>query len=248
VADKVVQGEGLTDVPALVLVGGRGLRLRPVVPNLPKVLAEVKNRPFLMYLLDQIAATPIRKVVLCTGYRGDAIRHRIGDSYRGLRIFYSRENRPLGTGGALRKALTVVAADHLLVMNGDSYCGVDIGKFWEWYQKRQADVALVLARVQDGNRYGTVELGSDDRITGFSEKTGRREGWINAGVYLMKFSLLQALPEDTPFSIEYDLFPQWVTRRFFGYKNRHRFIDIGTPEAYAQADAFFTNTGRSYRS
>ena len=107
---------------AVLLAGGAGSRLRSVIDDRPKVLAEVCGRPFLEYLLDQRVKWRIRDVVLCTGYLAEQIEAYFGMTYRSLRLRYSREIIPLGTAGALRLALPLVRSDTVLVLNGDSFC------------------------------------------------------------------------------------------------------------------------------
>ena len=109
-------------VTAAILAGGLGTRLRSVVKDRPKVLAEIRGVPFLTYLLDQLAAAGVRDVVLCTGYMGEQVRSAFGDSYGGMCLSYSQESSPLGTAGALRLALPLFKSSSVLVMNGDSFC------------------------------------------------------------------------------------------------------------------------------
>ena len=111
------------ELAAVVLAGGMGTRLRSLVADLPKVLAPVAGRPFLTYLLDQIADAGIRHVVLSTGHLAEQFDSVIGNRYRDIQIVYAQEEQPLGTGGAIRFACSFTDADQLLVMNGDSYCG-----------------------------------------------------------------------------------------------------------------------------
>ena len=116
----------ISNIEAAILAGGLGTRLRSVVPDRPKVLAEIGGRPFIEILLDQVAAAGIRTAVLCTGYLGDQIEARLGTRRGPLALRYSREVEPLGTGGALRLALPMLASDTVLVLNGDSYCDADL--------------------------------------------------------------------------------------------------------------------------
>src|SRR5206468_3820156 len=120
----------LADSSALILCGGLGVRLRSVVHDRPKVLAQVAGRPYLAYVLDKLAAAGLGHVVLCSGYRADQVRAAFGTRYRGLRLTYSEETKPLGTAGALRLALPVTHSSMLLVVNGDSFCNVDLRAFW----------------------------------------------------------------------------------------------------------------------
>ena len=121
----------------MILAGGFGTRLRSVVSDRPKVLAEVGGRPFLEYLLDQLVAEDVKSVVLCTGYLGEQVQRRLGTHYRTLALQYSREPQPLGTGGALRLALPMLDTDPVLVMNGDSYCDTRLDAFANWHAGRR---------------------------------------------------------------------------------------------------------------
>jgi histidinol-phosphate phosphatase family protein len=230
----------LSRVTAVILAGGLGTRLRSKVPDQPKVLAEVGARPFLAYLLDHLAAAGCRRVVLCTGYLGEKVARAFGKNYGQLRLVYSQERTPLGTGGALRLALSHVGSDPVLVMNGDSYCDTDINAFWNWHRRRQVPASVVLARVARSERYGQVKVDIDGRILEFAEKQrGAEAGWINAGIYLLSREMIQSIPHEAISSLEKDVFPRWVGCGLSGYMSLGRFIDIGTPEDFAGAKNFF---------
>lgn len=225
---------------AAILAGGLGTRLRLVLADRPKVLAEVHGRPFLAYLLDQLSTSGLRTVVLCTGYLGEQIRHEFGDSYGNLDLLYSQEASPLGTGGALRLALPLFQADPILVMNGDSFCDMDLGAFWGWHRSVRGEASLALVKMANSTRYGRVRVGADGAVLSFEEKSGRGDpGWVNAGIYLLTRSFIQAIPENRAISLEKDIFPAWIGRSLYGYQTEGCFLDIGTPEAYAEAGRFF---------
>lgn len=223
----------MSDVVAAVLAGGLGTRLRPAVADRPKVLATVAGRPFLSHLLNQLAAGGIEDVVLLVGYGADQVRSTFGDRYNGLRLRYSTEPAPLGTGGAVVNARPHLDRDRVLLLNGDSYCDFDMHQL----ATTDADLAMVLAAVADTARYGRVAV-ADGRVTGFSEKGVAGPGPINAGVYLFRRTLLDGLPPG-PQSWERDILPAWVGRGLVRGVAGGRFIDIGTPGSYAEADAFF---------
>jgi D-glycero-alpha-D-manno-heptose 1-phosphate guanylyltransferase len=230
----------LSACTAVILVGGLGTRLRSVVSDRPKVLAEINSRPFLSYLLDQVAEAGLRHAVLCTGYRADQVQELLGDRWHDLTLTYSQETTPLGTGGALRLALPQLRSDTILALNGDSYCGADLAAFWDFHQHRQAAATLLLTQVPDTQRFGRVQVDEGDRIVHFEEKgdtTG--PGWINAGLYLVSQGYLADIPADGPISLEKDIFPQWIDQGLYGYPAEGKFIDIGTPETYRQAADFF---------
>lgn len=225
---------------AAILVGGLGSRLRPVVSGLPKALANVGERPFLTYLFDQLVAAGAKDVVLCTGYLGDQIRMIFGKSYDTLRLNYSQESTPRGTAGALRLALPLFNSNPVLVMNGDSYCDANIREFWVWHDRRHSNATLLLTKIIDTERFGQVKVDTDGKITDFKEKgSGHGSGWINAGIYLLNRDLLEEIPANRAVSLESEIFPTWVGRDLYGFQSEARFMDIGTPKAYASAQSFF---------
>jgi D-glycero-alpha-D-manno-heptose 1-phosphate guanylyltransferase len=230
----------LSDITAVILAGGRGIRLRPVVADRPKVLAEILGRPFLRYLLDELAIAGLRRVVLCTGYMSENIYQTLGDTYASLNLFYSREGKPLGTGGALRLALPELTSDIVLVMNGDSYIEADLGDFLRWFAEKGALAALILTRVADTKRYGRVVSSLDGQILLFEEKVENGgPGWINAGLYLLRTELISNIPSGRAYSLERDFFPGLIGKGLYGYQCKGEFIDIGTPDSYRKAKAFF---------
>jgi NDP-sugar pyrophosphorylase family protein len=233
----------LADVTGAILAGGLGSRLRPVVADRPKVLAPVRGRPYLTYLLDQLAGAGVRRVVLLTGYLAKQVRAALGDSYAGLRLVYSPEPAPLGTAGALRLALPDLTSPTVLLLNGDSCCRAPLADFWDCHRRRAADASLVLTRVEDCSRFGRVRVAPDGRVRGFEEKrSAGGAGWVNAGVYLIGRALIEAIPAGRPTSLERDLFPAWAAdRRLFAYPSAAPFLDIGTPESYRLAETFFAD-------
>ncbi|MFC1633242.1 nucleotidyltransferase family protein [Planctomycetota bacterium] len=232
--------ENFADINAVILAGGFGTRLQSVVSDKPKVLAEVSGRPFLTYLLDQIASAGIRQVVICVGYMAEKIRDCLGETYGPLSISYSYEDEPLGTGGALRLALPHVSSDTVLVMNGDSYIDVHLSAYASWFFPKNGRAALLLTRVPDAARYGRVILNENEGIVAFKEKQeDSGTGWINAGVYLIKRSLIASIPMGMPYSLEREFFPSLAGKDLFGCRTEGRFIDIGTPESYAETKTFF---------
>ncbi len=231
--------EPLDLLTGAILAGGLGTRLRSCVADRPKVLAPVRGRPYLTYLLNPLAAAGLRDVVLLTGYRAEQVRDALGERYGGMRLHYSVEAEPLGTGGAVRLALPFLHTPAVLLLNGDSYCDVDLVAFSAFHARHGGDASLVLCRVADAARFGRVSA-AGDRIERFGEKDGGGPGWINAGVYLLKRDVIAALPAGRPISLERDILPQLAADgRLFGYRCVGRFLDIGTPESYREAEAFF---------
>ncbi|MCK4997939.1 MAG: nucleotidyltransferase family protein [Anaerohalosphaera sp.] len=230
----------ISDITAVILVGGLGTRLRSVVSDRPKVLAEVCGRAFLSYLLDQIETAGIRRAVLCSGYMADMIKDTFGTSYGRLELCYSIEATPLGTGGALRFAEPFLGSDAVLVLNGDSYIDVDLNKFIDWYFEKKMQVGLLLTKVDDTSRYGRVCIDQQGHIVDFKEKGELAEpGLINAGIYLIERPIIDLIPENKTFSLEKELFASIDSTKIFGFYTEGKFIDIGTPQSYASAEHFF---------
>lgn len=225
---------------AAILVGGLGTRLRSVVADRPKILAEVRGKPFLTYLLDQLVESGCPNTVLCTGYLGEQVSATFGDSYRNMRLLYSQELSQLGTGGALRLALPLLESDCVLAMNGDSFCHTKLSDFWAWHIAQGAEATLLLTHVSDTKRYGRVQVEPSGQVQRFEEKGDTQgAGWINAGLYLLNRQRLATIPAGKPISLERDIFPMWIDRGLYGYRSQGRFLDIGTPESYAMANEFF---------
>jgi D-glycero-alpha-D-manno-heptose 1-phosphate guanylyltransferase len=231
-------------ITGAILAGGFGTRLRPVLSNIPKVLAPVGGRPFLTYLLEQLSAAGVRKVVLCTGYLAEQIRAVVGHRYGDLQILYSQENQPVGTAGALRLAHPLLESDPVLAMNGDSYCDLDLPAFLSWHRQKEALASLALVHMQDTARFGRVSFEAGGAILRFGEKESKGAGWINAGIYLLSQGLLRTIPEQSNVSMEYEVFPRFVGKGLFGYPQGRRFLDIGTPASYAEAENVLLGSGQ----
>lgn len=232
--------KGYKEITVVILAGGLGTRLRSVVSDRPKVMAEVSGKPFLSYLLEQLIKAGFEEIILSTGYKAEQIEDFFGDNYNGLNIIYSREDIPLGTGGAVKLASTKRVSDIIMVMNGDSYIDIDLSEFVEWFLEKNASAAMVLRKVTNTGRYGSASVDEKGRILSFEEKkeTGS-DGLINAGIYLLRSCLLEDIPLREFYSLENSLFPTIVDESLFGFCCEGNFIDIGVPECYATANDFF---------
>ncbi len=230
---------GYEAVTAYILAGGFGTRLRQAVPDRPKALAEILGRPYIYHLLDALAGFGLARVVLCTGHMAQMLEQALGPTYRGMELLYSREDEPLGTGGALRLALERHPAELALCINGDSLTDADLSEYLRWFETRSEEGALLLVPVDDAARYGSVATDTSGRVSGFVEKGQGGPGWISAGIYLLRPSCLQGIPPGQAASIEQDVFPALARRGVLcAYRAQARFLDIGTPESYAQAGRF----------
>jgi len=193
----------------------------------------VDGHPFLEYLVWQLANADLAAIVLSCGYRGELIREYFGDgSAWGVRIRYANEEVPLGTGGAVRLAANLVDDERFLLLNGDSACAVDIRSVLAGPDARPDLLgAMTLVSVPDAGRYGSVEL-TDGIVTSFRQNDHRGGGLVNAGVYCLRRSLVERIPEG-PCSLERDVLPS-LSGRIAGILATGFFLDMGLPETYAQ--------------
>ncbi len=238
---------------AVILVGGLGTRLRPVLADRPKCLAPVRGRPFLAWVLDDLAAAGFDTVCLATGHLGEQIRDTFGERHAPppssraaapLSIVYSHEDTPLGTGGAVRQALRALPARPSFVLNGDTFVRPDWSAMAALHRARASRLTIAIRHVDDVARYGAVTV-EGDRIVGFGEKSRAGPGWISAGVYLMEPDLLDAdtpdavAPAAASFSLETAVIAAHLARlRPVAYPSDSPFLDIGIPDDLARADAF----------
>ena len=224
-----------------MLCGGAGTRLRPVLADRPKSMALISGTPFLQLLLDRLKSQGVNETILGTGYMAEKIESYFGSGNKvSMHIHYSREHEPLGTGGALKLAESLIS-DPVLVLNGDSYVEWSLVPMLELFRARDAAMVIVLQAVADITRYGSVTLDHDGRITAFVEK-GAYEGpgLINAGVYLIRKQIVRDLPAGTAISLEREVFPRLLDRGVYGLVCTGLFIDIGIPDDLRRAQGLLT--------
>jgi NDP-sugar pyrophosphorylase family protein len=225
------------DTVAVLLVGGTGTRLRPVLAATPKPLAPIGNESFLHLLVRQLRSQGIKRLVMCTGYLADQIEKEFGNGDEwGVAIEYSRESDPRGTAGAVKLAQHYLSvAPYFLVLNGDSFLEIDFHEFIDFHQKHGGLISLGARKVEDANRYGTVRVDTNNCVIGFEEKTGAHTpGLVNGGVYVFSRPVLEHIP-NSPASLEKDIFPQLIGFGVYAFEQHGMFIDIGTPQDYARA-------------
>jgi D-glycero-alpha-D-manno-heptose 1-phosphate guanylyltransferase len=216
----------------IILAGGLGTRLRSVVADLPKCMAPVNGRPFLDILIERLRRQGVARIILSTGYLSEVVEEWIQQQYPGEEILFSREKTPLGTGGAILKALAFSEREDVLVCNGDTLFDVDVESLFRFHRAQGGDCSIALKPMRDFERYGTVELGEDGWIRAFREKEPCREGLINGGVYVINRASLmgESFPEKFSFEDGY-----LAKRRIAGMVQDAYFIDIGVPEDFERA-------------
>jgi mannose-1-phosphate guanylyltransferase len=231
----------MPEIPdAILLCGGAGIRLRSVIGDAPKGMAEVGGRPFLELLLRQIHRHGFRRCILAVGYQREAVRAYFGEHACGLDLFYSEETRPLGTGGALRNAAGLITCDTVLVMNGDSYTDVDLVEFLEDYRQAKADASVVVVPGDGRQDCGFVLVNEGGKVASFDEKQVTLPVChINAGIYLFSRLMLGELPGEREVSLEREVLPRWLQegRYIRGFPSAGTCVDIGTPERFRSAQS-----------
>jgi D-glycero-alpha-D-manno-heptose 1-phosphate guanylyltransferase len=232
----------LDNISPAILAGGLGTRLRSVIGAHQKAAAQVGGRPFLTRLFDQLILSSFRQVVLLTGYQAAEVHETLGESYGELELVYSAEQHRLGTGGAVRHALPMLMHQTVLLLNGDTFCDVDISAFCAFHRRMKAEVSVVVSKVKDTSMFGHVKFTTAGRIQRFQEKGPvGGPGYVNAGVYLIERRLFEELAFESFLSLERELFPGWVERGcVFGFRHDGAFFDIGTEQSYKAAAQFFT--------
>ncbi|AGI47076.1 Nucleoside-diphosphate-sugar pyrophosphorylase involved in lipopolysaccharide biosynthesis/translation initiation factor 2B, gamma/epsilon subunits (eIF-2Bgamma/eIF-2Bepsilon) [Thermoplasmatales archaeon BRNA1] len=219
---------------AVIMVGGLGTRLLPLTETRPKPAMPVLDRPFLKYLIDSIARAGIEEVILACGYKSDILAKEIGDgSDMGVRILYSDEDTPLGTGGAI-KSLEDRLDDVFVAANGDTLTSVDVGAQIEEHFSSGAMVTVSLSEVEDPSSSGVAVIDSEGRITAFQEKPKREEALshlVNSGLYVVDKRVLRYIPEKSFYDFSKELFPLLLEKgeRMQGHMARGIWIDIGKP-------------------
>jgi D-glycero-alpha-D-manno-heptose 1-phosphate guanylyltransferase len=220
---------------AVILAGGLGTRLRPMVSDVPKPLALLGGRPFLDYVLALLERQGVTEAVIATGHLSEKIEAAIGARRGGVRVRYAVEREPLGTGGALRNALREIDEFPALALNGDTYVAFDLADMLAAHRRARAGLTVAVRAVSDASRYGKVVV-ENGHICGFESGGGARPGMMNCGVYLFDRNLLDdaGLPEK--FSFEKDFLERQVGElRPLAYPVSGYFIDIGVPEDFLRA-------------
>ena len=220
----------LKSVDALILCGGLGTRLRSEIGDTQKVMAEVDGRPFLDFNIELLRNQGVERIILGTGFQSNQVEEYYRKKDKSL--IFSSEKSPLGTGGAIKNAQTLINSNPFFVLNGDSFCQTDLKAILDFHQKNKALATVVLSKVIDSRDYGRVVIDDRGEILNFNEKEECREGYVNAGIYCLDQKIFSLMPKETKFSLEHDCFSQWIGQSFYGFVVDQEFYDIGTPERY----------------
>jgi len=220
----------------VILAGGLGKRLQTVTGGVQKVLAKIGDQPFLEILIDYIATQGGRRFILCTGHGSDEVQAHFKNKYQDREIVFSKEESPLGTGGAIKQGASLVKTDKFLAMNGDCFCVINYNDLIAAHKKDKANATIAIANLPDVRDYGSITVNEKSQITAFKEKTTQvHAGLINTGTYCFDRNVFSLVKTSSKFSIEHDFFPYLIGQGFYAFEVENKFIDIGTPERYSWA-------------
>lgn len=227
-----------TNIPgkAVLLVGGRGTRLKPLTDKIPKALLKVQGKTITEHLFDLLKKYGIRDVILCTGYLKEKIKEYFGDGSRfGMNISYVEEDKPLGTAGPLKLAKKYLK-DSFVVSNGDELKDINIPRMFRLHKRKNALATIALTTVDEPSRYGVARL-DGSRIIEFVEKPqSPPSNLINAGFYILEPDVIDMIPEGFSM-LENDVFPKLARMgRLRGFPFAGQWFDIGNIERYKIAE------------
>ncbi len=227
---------------AIILAGGLGTRLRPVINDVPKCMAPVAGEPFLHYVIQHLQQQGVQHFIFSLGYMSEIIETFLLKNYPLLNYQLSIEEEPLGTGGAIYLACKKASAENVIAVNGDTLFNVNINILTGFHLQQKAECTLALKLMQQFDRYGAVETDERHCITAFKEKQYLSKGLINGGLYII--SRQQFLSRSFPqkFSFEKDYLEKFVAEKtFFGMQQDAYFIDIGIPQDFEKAQTELIN-------
>ncbi len=233
---------------ALLLIGGLATRLRPLSLDRPKCLFPLAGKPIIDYLLENLANADCTEAILAVNNHAEKIKSYLGSEKYGVKIQYSLEETPLGTGGPIKLAREYLDDDPFLVLNGDILSWINYDELLNQHKQNNTTATLTLKQVDDPTRYGVVKFGEKDTILEFVEKPTREQApsnWINAGCYALNPEIIDIIP-DGKASIEREVFPKLAEKnQLKGYKYHGDWIDIGVPGDYLRADQLIRKTQAS---
>lgn len=228
---------------AILLCGGLGTRLRPVIGEKQKAMADVKGKPFLHVLIDYLKTQDIHEYIFACGYKKEEIEDYFGDGKSfDIKIQYAVEKEPLGTGGAIKNCLSYINEEKIYVLNADTLFKIEYKKLYDNMIENDTDISIVVKNVDDvvsdekNNRYGNIKV-KDNLVESFIEKPISKEKntYINGGIYLIKKKLIEKIP-DGKVSLENEIMQKWIKEsiKVGAYIAKGSFIDIGTPDSYKE--------------
>lgn len=221
----------------IILAGGKGTRLREVIAGIPKPMAPVNGKPFLWYIFNWLKNYTVEKAIISVGTGSEKIIEYLGDSFNRIPVRYAFEEKPLGTGGAIRFALQETKDDNILILNGDTYFPIDLNRFFLFHKRNKSQFSVALKPMKNFSRYGSVECFKNN-ILRFNEKKYCADGLINGGIYLINRHFLESMQMPEVFSLEQEILEKEAASSVLKcMKFDVTFIDIGIPEDYLLAQS-----------
>lgn len=231
---------------AVILAGGLGTRLRPLTYHRPKMLLPVAGKPMIEYVIDLLPDS-VDKVVLAVSYLKEQLEEYFNNKNDGRKYIIINEESPLGTAGAIKNAESEITGD-FVVLNGDIICSIDIEKMIKNHYSKKAAASISLWRVDDPTRYGVAALSEDNKITGFVEKptfNNAPSNMINAGTYILRKGILDIIPKNEKYSMEYRVFPKIIKMGVYGFVFDGYWMDAGTKDSFINATKMVTELNRT---
>lgn len=226
---------------AVIIAGGPGTRLRPLTYNIPKPIIPFFDKPFLLYQLEYLKKYGINEVIINTHYLHTHLKDILKDgSDLGMKIFYSYEEKPMGTAGAVKLAENYFDDEPILILNGDILTDINISEIIKYHKNNNSDITIALTKVKDPTAFGLVFTDDNGKVEKFLEKPSYDEAVINtvnAGIYIINPEYFKLVPKNEPYSFERGLFPLMLNleKSLYGYVSNSYWMDIGTPDKYIQA-------------
>lgn len=226
---------------AVILAGGFGTRLRPLSCTRPKLLFPIGNKPLLDWTLKNLAKSKVKEVILAVNYMAEAFIHHYGNTAYQMKLHYSRETMPLGTGGPIKKAEDLIGQKGpFVVLNGDIFTTINYAEVVKKHEKTNAAATIMLYKVEDPSRYGTVELTKNNKVVRFVEKPPKGKApsnLVNAGIYVLEPEIFSYIPHGHRVSIERQVFPKLAAKgKLYAYEFEGLWVDIGKHEDYLRAN------------
>ncbi len=229
---------------AIILAGGLGSRLGNIVKDTPKPFLKVDENPFVLKIVERLVSQGIKDIIFCLGYKPQKIINFFGDGSKwGIKVSYIIEDRLMGTAGAIRGAFEKISESNVIVLNGDSFCYFDIPNLFDQHHLNNADATLSVLKTNNPEEYGLILFNENMKVHKFLEKSKEYKNkinYINAGVYILKKSLIKKIDSTKSVSLEKDFFPMILDMNIYAFILKDFFfIDIGTPNSLKKADFIF---------
>lgn len=232
---------------AIILAGGLGTRLQKVVSEIPKCMADINGKPFLEYLLNYLIEQKFERVILSVGYKYEVIQNYFQNQYCSLKIDYAIEKEPLGTGGGIKLSLEKISKKYFAILNGDTFFKVNIQELYLRHLEKNAELTIALKPMKNFDRYGTVEINSENKILAFREKQKKEFGLITGGTYIASKNIFDELNLPPKFLFENDFLEKYCDKKlFYGFSFDDYFIDIGIPDDYDKAKKYFDPSNENF--